>query len=316
MSISNKRLKAMPNWLADFCRYARYPELCLMLLPVIAYFIIFKYIPMGGIIIAFKDYRIVEGMLGSRWIGFANFREVFHTLTFTRSVRNTLIISVLKLAIGFPAPIILALLLNEVRHPGYKKVVQTISYLPHFLSWVIMAGILEQLLSPNNGAVNALLTALTGVKKSIYFLGDNHYFRGTVVVTDVWKGIGWGSIIYLATIASIDPALYEAAICDGANRRQRTWYITLPSILPTITVMLILNLGSILDAGFDQILNLYNSAVYETGDIIDTYVYRYGIGDMKYDISTAVGLFKNIIGFILVIFTNFVAKKIGGDGIW
>ncbi len=316
MSISNKRLKAMPNWLADFYRYARYPELCLMLLPVIAYFIIFKYIPMGGIIIAFKDYRIVEGMLGSRWIGFANFREVFHTLTFTRSVRNTLIISVLKLAIGFPAPIILALLLNEVRHPGYKKVVQTISYLPHFLSWVIMAGILEQLLSPNNGAVNALLTALTGVKKSIYFLGDNHYFRGTIVVTDVWKGIGWGSIIYLATIASIDPALYEAAICDGANRRQRTWYITLPSILPTITVMLILNLGSILDAGFDQILNLYNSAVYETGDIIDTYVYRYGIGDMKYDISTAVGLFKNIIGFILVIFTNFVAKKIGGDGIW
>lgn len=316
MSISNKRLKAMPNWLADFCRYARYPELCLMLLPVIAYFIIFKYIPMGGIIIAFKDYRIVEGMLGSRWIGFANFREVFHTLTFTRSVRNTLIISVLKLAIGFPAPIILALLLNEVRHPGYKKVVQTISYLPHFLSWVIMAGILEQLLSPNNGAVNALLTALTGVKKSIYFLGDNHYFRGTIVVTDVWKGIGWGSIIYLATIASIDPALYEAAICDGANRRQRTWYITLPSILPTITVMLILNLGSILDAGFDQILNLYNSAVYETGDIIDTYVYRYGIGDMKYDISTAVGLFKNIIGFILVILTNFVAKKIGGDGIW
>ena len=316
MSISNKKLKAMPSWLADFYRYGRYPELCLMLLPVIAYFIIFKYIPMGGIIIAFKDYRIVEGMFGSRWIGFANFREVFHTLTFTRSVRNTLIISVLKLAVGFPSPIILALLLNEVRHPGYKKVVQTISYLPHFLSWVIMAGILEQLLSPNNGAVNALLSQLTGVKKSIYFLGDNHYFRGTVVVTDVWKGIGWGSIIYLATISSIDPALYEAAICDGANRRQRTWYITLPSILPTITVMLILNLGSILDAGFDQILNLYNSAVYETGDIIDTYVYRYGIGDMKYDISTAVGLFKNIIGFVLVVFTNFVAKKIGGDGIW
>ena len=310
------RKNALPPVLADFRRYKKYPELCVMLLPVIVYFVIFKYIPMGGIIIAFKDYKIGVGMLASEWTGFQNFEQIFNTVTFLRSVKNTLIISVLKLAVGFPAPILLALMLNEVRHSGYKRVVQTISYLPHFLSWVVMAGILTQLLSPNNGAVNTILTQWFGVEKPIYFLGDNQYFRGTMVVTDVWKGVGWGSILYLATITSIDPALYEAAICDGANRRQRMRYITLPSLMPTITVMLILNLGSILDAGFDQVLNLYNAAVYQTGDIIDTYVYRYGLGNLEYALGTAVGLFKNIIGFILVAGTNYIAKKLSGSGIW
>ena len=315
MTNALKQKRQLPPALKEFKGYIKYWDLCLMLLPVVAYFIIFKYIPMGGIVIAFKDFKLGLGVSGSEWVGLANFVDAFRTRLFIRSVRNTLVISLLKLCVGFPAPIILALLLNEVRHNAYKRVVQTISYLPHFLSWVIMAGILSQLLSPNNGAVNALLKTL-GRKDPVPFLLDNAYFRGTVVISDVWKGVGWGSILYLATISSIDPTLYEAAICDGANRPQRVKYITLPSIMPTITIMLILSLGGILDAGFDQLLNLYSSAVYETGDIIDTYVYRVGLVDWNYKLSTAIGLFKNIIGFVLVAGSNVVAKAISGNGIW
>ncbi|MBR6498507.1 MAG: sugar ABC transporter permease, partial [Clostridia bacterium] len=276
MTSALKAKRQLSPALREFKGYIKYWDLCLMLLPVIAYFIIFKYIPMGGIVIAFKDFKLGLGVSGSEWVGLANFVDAFRTRFFIRAIRNTLIISVLKLCVGFPAPIILALLLNEVRHSGYKRVIQTISYLPHFLSWIIMAGILSQLLSPNNGAVNGLLKSL-GRKDPVPFLLDNTYFRGTVVISDVWKGVGWGSILYLAAISSIDPTLYEAAICDGATRPQRVRYITIPCILPTITIMLILSLGGILDAGFDQLLNLYSSAVYETGDIIDTYVYRVGL---------------------------------------
>ena len=181
---------------------------------------------------------------------------------------------------------------------------------------MVVADIFQQLLSPNNGAVNAVLRDVFGVKDSIYFLGDNHYFRGTLIMTDIWKNVGWSSILYLATITSIDPALYEAATVDGATRWQCTRYITVPSLVSTIVVMLILNVGSIMDAGFDQVLNLYNSAVYQTGDIIDTYVYRYGLGDMKYSLATAVGLFKNVIAFVLVVGTNLIARRISGEGIW
>ncbi|MBQ9409845.1 MAG: sugar ABC transporter permease [Clostridia bacterium] len=313
--IPGARRKPTPA-LREFKKYIKYGDLTLMLLPVIAYFIIFKYIPMGGIIIAFKDYKMGLGIAGSEWMGLEYYRTAFANPFFKRAISNTLIISSMKLLVGFPAPILLALMLNEVRHSAYKRIVQTISYLPHFLSWVIMAGILWQLLSVNNGAVNALLTQVFGRKEPIQFLIDNRYFRGTVVVSDVWKGVGWGSILYLATISSIDPTLYEAAICDGATRFQRVRYITLPSIMPTITIMLILNLGSILDAGFDQIFNLYSAAVYETGDIIDTYVYRIGMIEWNYKLSTAIGLFKNIIGFILVAGTNVIAKRISGNGIW
>ena len=287
-----------------------------MFLPVVVYFVIFKYIPMAGIVIAFKDYKIKYGMFGSEWVGLANFTKAFATPTFARSVTNTLTISGLKLLFGFPAPIILALMLNEVSHVRFKKTVQTITYLPHFLSWVVLAGMVQQLLSPNNGAVNAVLRDVFGVQKSIYFLGDNHYFRGTLVVTDIWKNVGWSSILYLATISGIDQALYEAATVDGATRWQCTRYITIPSLVSTIVIMLILNVGSIMDAGFDQVFNLYNSAVYKTGDIIDTYVYRYGMGDMKYSLATAVGLFKNVIAFILVVGTNLITRRISGEGIW
>ncbi len=316
MAESVKARRDLQPALREFKKYIKYGDLSLMLLPVIAYFVIFKYIPMGGIIIAFKDYKMGVGIAKSQWMGLEYYRTAFANPFFKRAISNTLVISSMKLLVGFPAPIILALMLNEVRHSAYKRVVQTISYLPHFLSWVIMAGILSQLLSVNNGAVNALLKDVFGRSEPIQFLIDKRYFRGTVVVSDVWKGVGWGSILYLATISSIDPTLYEAAICDGATRFQRVRYITLPSIMPTITIMLILSLGSILDAGFDQIFNLYSSAVYETGDIIDTYVYRVGLVEWNYKLSTAIGLFKNIIGFILVAGTNVIAKSISGNGIW
>ena len=302
--------------LHGFAGYRKHYELVLMFLPVVVYFVIFKYIPMAGIVIAFKDYKIKYGMFGSEWVGLANFTKAFATPTFARSVTNTLTISGLKLLFGFPAPIILALMLNEVSHVRFKKTVQTITYLPHFLSWVVLAGMFQQLLSPNNGAVNAVLRDVFGVQKSIYFLGDNHYFRGTLVVTDIWKNVGWSSILYLATISGIDQALYEAATVDGATRWQCTRYITIPSLVSTIVIMLILNVGSIMDAGFDQVFNLYNSAVYKTGDIIDTYVYRYGMGDMKYSLATAVGLFKNVIAFILVVGTNLITRRISGEGTW
>ncbi|QTE69753.1 sugar ABC transporter permease [Clostridiales bacterium] len=287
-----------------------------MFIPVVLYFFVFKYIPMGGIVIAFKNFKISQGIFGSEWCGFDQFQKLFRTPTFSRSVTNTLAISGLKLLICFPAPIILALLMNEVTHLRFKKTVQTISYLPHFLSWVVLAGMFQQLLSPNNGAVNAVLRDVFGVKESIYFLGSNTYFRGTLIGTDLWKNVGWSSILYLATISGIDPTLYEAATVDGATRWQCTRYITLPSLVSTIVIMLILSVGSIMDAGFDQVFNLYNSAVYKTGDIIDTYVYRYGLGEMKYSFATAVGLFKNVIAFVLVLGTNLVARRISGEGIW
>ena len=310
------RENAFGRWLRGFTGYKKHLALTLMFLPVIIYFIVFKYVPMGGIVIAFKNYKIKQGIFGSAWCGLDNFTKAFATPTFARSVKNTLVISGLKLLFGFPAPILLALMLNEVTHIRFKKTVQTITYLPHFLSWVVLAGMFQQLLSPNNGAVNAVLKQVFGLKDSIYFLGSNQYFRGTLIVTDIWKNVGWSSILYLATISGIDPALYEAATVDGASRWQCTRYITLPSLVSTIVVMLILNIGSIMDAGFDQVFNLYNSAVYQTGDIIDTYVYRYGLGDMKYSLATAVGLFKNVIAFVLVVGTNLIARRISGEGIW
>lgn len=285
-----------------------------MFIPVIAYYLIFKYAPMYGVVLAFKDYSIRKGILGSPWVGFTVFEELFATHTFVRAFRNTVIISLLRWVFGFPMPIILALMLNELKNLRFKKTMQTISYLPHFLSWIILTGLFTQLLSPTNGPINYIISLLGG--KPIYFLADNAWFRSTMVITGIWKEIGWGSIVYLATIAGIDTELYEAAECDGATRWQKMFRITLPLMKPTIVILLIMNCGSILEAGFDQIFNFYNSAVYETGDIIDTYVYRRGIGDMEYSISTAVGLFKNVIGFILVTGTNFIAKRLGEGGIW
>lgn len=298
----------------SFYGYKKQFPLVVMFLPAVIYFVIFKYVPMYGITLAFKDYSMSKGILGSDWVGLEHFQKLMSTRTFTRSIRNTIIISFGKILVGFPMPIILALFLNEVKNLRFKKVVQTISYLPHFLSWVILAGVFHQFLSPSTGVVNHLL-GLIGIKP-IYFLASNEWFRTVIVGTSVWQEIGWGSIVYIAAISSISPELYEAAECDGATRFQKMFRITLPLLAPTISVLFILRVGNVLDAGFDQVFNMYSAAVYETGDILDTYVYRTGLGDMKYDLATAVGLFKNAIGFVLVVITNFVSKKLSGSGVW
>ncbi len=289
----------------------------ILLLPGLIYFIVFAYIPMMGIFIAFKDvspFDGIAGMISSEWVGLKHFERFFNSALFGTILGNTIIISLLKIVWGFPAPIILALLFNEIRNKYFKKSIQTISYLPHFISMVIFAGIIQDLLSTNGGAINEIVKLFGG--EPIYFLGDPKYFRSILVVSDIWKSIGWGSIIYLAAITGIDQEQYEAAEIDGASRFRQTLHITLPSITGTIVIMLILRVGTILSAGFDQVYMLYSPAVYEVGDIIDTYVYREGIELANYSYSTAVGLFKSIVGAIMVIATNSIAKKLGHQGVW
>lgn len=289
-------------------------DLLAMLLPVVIYYVVFSYIPMAGIVIAFKDYKLLSGIFGSKWVGLRNFQTLFNTPSFFEVLRNTVVISISKLVFGFPAPIILAILLNELRGSTFKRTVQTISYLPHFLSWVVLAGIFIQFLSPSTGPINVLLSQMGG--EPIYFLGMKSTFVPTIVVTHIWQSIGWGSIIYLAAISGISPELYESAMLDGASRLQRIRYITFPSILPTVTVLFILSMGSILNAGFDQIFNLYNEAVYSVADIIDTYVYRRGLTGLQYSFASAVGLFKNLIGFAFVFGTNLIARRLGESSLW
>ena len=299
---------------ANIYPYWKHRHLLIILVPVIAYFIVFHYAPMYGIIIAFKDYKIRKGVADSPWIGLEHFRTLINGLSFWKVFRNTFVISLNKLIFGFPAPIIFALLLNEVRKTRPKKLIQTISYLPHFLSWVVLAGIFVQFLSPSTGLINVLLKEM-GLKP-IYFLGDDRYFRFTLVITSIWKEIGWGTIIYLATISGVNPELYEAAAADGARRLTQVLHITIPSIMPVITIMFILAVGRILNDDFDQIFNLYNEAVYSTGDVLSTYTYRAGLIEMRYDFATAVGLFKNILGLTLLLVTNAITKRINGYAIW
>ena len=286
----------------------------ILLIPVLLYFLLFHYKAMYGVVIAFKDYRVLDGIMGSPWAGLKYFKRLFGSIVFYRVLGNTIIISLLRMAFGFPAPIVLALLLNEIRHMMFKRVVQTISYLPHFISWVVLGGIIRELLSPSRGAVNFLISLLGG--KPIYFLASNEYFRAVLISTGIWQSVGWGSIVYLAAIAGISPELYQAARIDGANRLQQVVHITLPSIMPVMTIIFLLSLSRILNAGFDQIFNLYNPLVYKTADIIDTYVYRVGLINYEYSFATAVGLFKNVIGFALVIIVNFVTDRFSDYGLW
>lgn len=288
--------------------------LYLLLLPGILYFLIFRYLPMYGIVIAFKDYNIFAGVNGSEWVGFEQFQRLFRAPTFTQVFSNTLIISLLKLFFGFPAPLILALLLNELANKRFKKFTQTVLYLPHFVSWVIMAGLITTFLNPTTGLVNDIIMSFGG--EPINFLVEKRLFRPILVITDIYKEIGWGTIIYLAAFSGIDPELYEASMVDGSNKFQRIWYITLPSIRSVILILLILSLGNILNAGFDQIFLLYNPLVYDVADIIDTYVYRKGIVESSYSLGAAAGLFKSVIALILIMLSNFVVKKCGEEGIW
>ncbi|MEA4890031.1 MAG: ABC transporter permease subunit [Clostridiaceae bacterium] len=295
-------------------QYWKNRYLVLLLLPALIYFLIFCYGPMYGVQIAFKNFIFRLGIIGSPWVGLDNFRLLFSIKSFGEVFRNTLVISIYKLITGFPAPIIFAILLNEIRQVKFKKTVQTISYLPHFVSWVVLGGLFIQFLSPSTGPINVLLKAM-GIEP-IYFLADTKWFRSVLVVTSMWKGFGWGSIVYLASITSISPQLYEAAEIDGASRLRKIVSITLPELTPVITIMLIFSIGGIVGDDFDQIFNLYNAAVYSVGDVLGTYIYRVGLIDMKYSFSTAVGLFRNVISFALVLFANMAAKRFNEYGIW
>jgi putative aldouronate transport system permease protein len=309
------RKKAKQNiFLISRNPYIKHFDYFLLFVPVIIYYLVFHYAPMYGIIIAFKNYNPVLGVLNSPWVGFQNFIDLFHSITFKEVFMNTIIISSLRIIFGFPAPIILAILINEISNKSYKKLVQTVSYLPHFLSWVVLASIFTQFLSPSTGFINQIIKAF-GLKP-IFFLADINWFRPTLIITGIWQQVGWSSVIYLAAITSINPELYEASIVDGASRMQQITYITIPSIIPVITITLILNTGNIINAGFDQIFNLYNPAVYRVADILDTYVYRVGLINMNYSFGSAVGLFKNLISFAMIFIANSIAKKINEYGIW
>jgi putative aldouronate transport system permease protein len=306
--------KKVPRLITRFSTYKYY---YLLLLPMLAWFVIFCYFPMYGVVIGFKDYNIRLGIFGSAWADpvFKYFNQLFSSTAFRQSFWNTIVISALKMIFGFPAPIIFALFLNELRGKYFKKTVQTLSYLPYFISWVILGGILRDLLSAT-GPINYLVQ-LFG-RSPVLFLGDTSTFRSVIVITYIWQSIGWSSIIYLAAIASIDAEQYEAAMMDGATRLGMMWRITLPSIRPTISILFILSMGTLLSAGFDQVFNLYSGAVYSVGDILDTYIYRVGLQNFDYSLSTALSLVKNIIGLALVLISNFVAVRIGGkeNALW
>ena len=280
----------------------------IMLLPGLLLILVFSYTPMAGLVIAFQRFIPSKGMFGDQeWIGLANFRQVFALPGFGQAMKNTILIAFWKIVFGLIVPIVFALLLNEVRHSFFKKTVQTVVYMPYFLSWVVLGGILLDMLSPSGGIINQAIKALGG--NPVFFLGDNRYFQGTLIVTDIWKNFGYGAIVYLAAILGIDTDLYEAAQIDGANRWKQTWHVTLPGMRMIIVLMLVLSLGNVLNAGFDQVFNLYNAAVYESGDILDTFVYRMGLIDAQYGPATAVGLFKSVVSTLFISVSYYLAWR-------
>ncbi|GHV14866.1 sugar ABC transporter permease [Spirochaetia bacterium] len=278
-----------------------------LLIPGLVLTFIFSYMPIYGLIMAFEDYNPGLGFFGSRWVGFENFRTIFSQVQFRNTIFNTFFISILKIAISTTASVVFAILLNEISSNFNKRLFQTIVYIPNFISWVIMAGILFNILS-SDGPINLLL-GWFGIKP-VQFLADPKVFRWTIIITDVWKTFGFGTVGYLATITSIDPGLYESAVIDGAGRFKQIIHITLPSLVPIVILMTVLALGNVLNAGFDQVYNLYSPATYTTGDIIDTFVYRLGLINGKYSIGTAVGLFKSLVSSVLISLSLFIAYKV------
>lgn len=293
----------------------KYRNMYLFLLPCIAFYFIFAYIPMYGITLGFKDYKFNLGIFGSPWAGLKYLKLFLSHPDFWKLLRNTLTISTMKLALVFPAPIILALMINEVRHQGYKKVVQTISYLPHFVSWVVVIALFQKILSPNGGLINDLLTQWFNIEP-IYFMASKTWFYPIVVLTDIWKGVGWGTIIYLAAITGINPEMYEAADIDGAGKMRKILNITLPSLAPTIGILLILSLSNILKAGFDQLYLLFNPAIGEIGEVLDTYIVKVGIKKGMYSFATIIGMFQSFISLILVVTVNHISKKTTEISLW
>lgn len=295
----------------------RYRAFYLMALPGLIYFFLFHYVPMIGNLMAFKDFKPAQGLMGlfqDNWVGFKHFTKFFNSYYFSRVFFNTVIISGYKLIFGFPAPIILAILINEIRSTVFKRFVQTVSYLPYFLSWVIVASLMMILTSPSSGIMGWVFNLFN--MEPIYLLGSGEYFRSVLVISEIWKSIGYGSIIYLATIAGIDEDQYEAATIDGASRLQKILYITLPGMQMIITISFILNIAGILNAGFEQIYLLYSPSVYYVADVIDTYVFREGLIKMNYGFATAVGLTKSVIALILIIITNQLTRRFGAGGLW
>ncbi|WP_054026977.1 ABC transporter permease subunit [Bacillus sp. FJAT-28004] len=286
----------------------------LMILPGLLFFIIFKYIPMGGIIIAFQNYDPFEGFLQSEWVGFNNFQRLFHDPNFWGIFRNTLVISALNLFLFFPVPIILSLFLNEVRVGWYKKWAQTLLYVPHFLSWVVIMSITVLLFSSQDGGINVLLSNW-GFER-IELMTDPSYFRSLYLFQVVWKEAGWSAIIFLAALASVDPTLYEAARVDGASRWRQIWHINLPALRATIIILFILRLGHVMDSGFEHILLLQNSLNIDISEVFDTYVFRVGIIQGEFSYTTAVGLFKAVVGLVLVYLANKASRKIGEEGVY
>ncbi|GHU74426.1 putative multiple-sugar transport system permease YteP [Clostridia bacterium] len=285
----------------------------LLVLPVIVFFIVFHYIPMYGIVIAFKKYKPVLGIMGSKWVGLQNFRSFFSDYYFVRIVRNTFLLSIFSLLFGFPMPILLALLLNELRAHRFKRTVQTITYIPHFISLVVICGLIRQF-SLSNGVFNDIIAFVGGRRQPLLQIPG--YFRTIYVASSIWQELGWSSIIYLAALTGVDPQLYEAAEIDGAGKIRQSWHITMPGIMPTIIMLLILNMGSILNIGFEKCLLLYNESTYETADIISTYVYRKGLIDANYSYSTAVGLFNSVVNMAFLAFTNRISIRAVGIGLF
>lgn len=298
------------NWLGNLKRDR---WMYVLLLPGLVYFIIFKYLPMWGVLIAFKDFQPFLGFLQSKWVGFEHFRLFFTNPDFFRLLRNTLILAVYDMVFFFPAPIIVALLLNEIRIAVFKRFIQTMIYVPHFISMVIVASMTYVFLTTNGGILNEFIFKITGEK--INFLGDPGWFRPMIILQIMWKETGWGTIIFLAALASVDVEQYEAAVVDGASRFQRLWHITLPAISSTIIILLILRLGNFLDNGFEQIFLMTNSLNRTVADVFDTYVYFVGITQGAFSYSTAVGLFKSVVGIILIYGSNWLAKRFGHEGI-
>ena len=287
----------------------KYFPFYMFLLPAIILVILFCYMPMEGLMIAFKDYKMARCIDGSEWVGLKHFQALFSDPNFYRVLGNTLKISIFTLLTTFPITIIFTILVNEILNTKFKSVVQTITYMPHFLSWVVVGTFVYQILSPTGGVINAILIQLGILDKPLYFMAQKDMFVPIYLIANLWKSTGYSIVIYLATIAGIDTALYDAASIDGANRFRRILHITLPAMFPTMCTMLILNIGSLVSVGFDPIFNLYNDATYQTADVISTYVYRKGMIESRYDFSTAIGLFQNVVSLVLVLIANWFARK-------
>jgi putative aldouronate transport system permease protein len=287
----------------------------MLLLPGLALLLLFHYFPIYGILIAFKDFSPFRGIWGSTWAGLKYFAYFLREETFWKALRNTVVINAYQLLFGFPVPILFALLLNELWSNRYKKVIQTISYLPYFISWVVAASLVTTILSPSTGILNGFLETVFGIEP-IYFLGKQKYFRSIIVISDIWKSFGFQSVYYIASLASIDSNLYEAASIDGAGRLRQIWYITLPGLRNIIIVLLVLQVGSMINIGFEQMYLLGNPLVYEVGDVISTYVYRLGIENTQFSLTAAIGLTQSLINFVLVFGTNRLARAMAGWSLW